>query len=153
MRVRTAKVIRSATVGFALGFIIACLTIIMAKPLPSAGVMIGQGLGAIVGATLIGAAVGYFRSQAVPADAMEPPLALWRKTLLGISAALLIVAIAGILYLMTRSRPPLPPVPQVEAPALPRSHFGPKAQPTPTGIPTPPSSQIGPAAPSNTTGH
>ncbi len=105
MRQRTALVVRAGAMGFGLGFILACVTIIRANPLPAPGVMVGQAVGCIVGATLIAAFVGYFRARSVPAEAAATnPISRPRLIVLG-ACLVLIVVLVGAFLAMLPSRP------------------------------------------------
>jgi hypothetical protein len=102
---RTALVVRAGAIGFGLGFILACVTIIRANPLPAPGVMVGQLVGCIAGATLIAGIIGYIRSRTIPADAPAlNPISRPRLIVLG-ACLVLIVVLVGAFIAMLPSRP------------------------------------------------
>lgn len=105
MKQRTALIVRAAAMGVGLGFILACVTIIRANPLPAPGVMAGQIVGCLVGATLVAALVGYFRARSAPAEALAAsPISRTRLIVLG-TCLVFIVVLVGAFIAMLPSRP------------------------------------------------
>ena len=124
MRLRTATIVRYAVVGLAIGFMIACALVIVTRPLPPADVLIGQSIGAVLGATVVVGFIGYLVARRQPADARMPQISPARRIALGLCGAVLAAAVAGIAFLLS-PRPAPAPVTASPMVAPPTSVFAP----------------------------
>lgn len=93
MRKRTAIVVRSSVIGFAVSFGVACLAIIVARPVPPLGILAGQINGALLGGAIIGGAVGLLRARSVP-ESENQGRALSRVGVAALGACVAMLAMA-----------------------------------------------------------